>query len=160
MPKVKKETKKITKKITKKVVKKTTKKTIKKEEKYLEATGRRKKAVARVRAWTKGKSEILVNGKSYKEYFPTKKLQDIVITPLEKMNCFDKFKIKILAKGGGVHGQAEAARHGITRILVLFNPDFRKRLKKTGYLTRDPRMKERKKFGLKRARRAPQWKKR
>lgn len=152
MPKIKKEIKKTT--------KKTTKKKPEKKDRYLEAIGRRKEAVARVRAWTKGKGEILVNGKSYKEYFPTKKLQDIVVIPLDKMNCLNRFKIEILAKGGGIHGQAEAARHGITRILVLFNFDFKKRLKKTGYLTRDPRMKERKKFGLKRARRAPQWKKR
>lgn len=150
----KKETKKKTKK-----AKKTEKKT-KKEDKYLEAIGRRKKAVARVRAWTKGKGEISVNGEPLKKYFPTKKLQNTIMAPLDKMNCSDRFKINVLIKGGGVHGQAEAVRHGIARILVIFNPDFKKRLKKTGYLTRDPRMKERKKFGLKKARRAPQWKKR
>lgn len=127
---------------------------------YLEAVGRRKTAVARVRLFTKGEKDFLINGKLYNIYFPTLELQQIVLTSLEKMKCFDKFRIQVLVKGGGYHSQAEAVRHGIARALVLFNIDFKKRLKKVGYLTRDSRMRERKKFGLKRARRAPQWSKR
>lgn len=127
---------------------------------YFEAVGRRKTAVARVRIFTKGEREFLVNDKPYQVYFPTLALQQAALAPLEKMKCLDKFRISAKVKGGGSNAQAEAVRHGIARVLVLFNPDFRKRLKKVGFLTRDPRMRERKKFGLKRARRAPQWKKR
>jgi small subunit ribosomal protein S9 len=76
------------------------------------------------------------------------------------MKTEDKFRVSVVVKGGGLQGQAEAVRHGLARALILFNPDFRKRLKKAGFLKRDPRMRERKKFGLKRARRAPQWRKR
>ena len=76
------------------------------------------------------------------------------------MDCLDKFNVSVNLKGGGSASQAEAVRHGIARALILFNPEFRKKLKKAGYLKRDPRMRERKKFGLKRARRAPQWSKR
>ena len=79
---------------------------------------------------------------------------------LGTMNTTDRFRVSALVSGGGPHGQAEAIRHGTARALVLFNPEFRKRLKKAGFLTRDPRVKERKKFGLKGARRAPQWRKR
>ena len=127
---------------------------------YFEAVGRRKTAIARVRLFTKGEKEILVNEKPYKEYFPELELQQIVTASLEKMKVLDKFRVIVKVKGGGFHSQAEAIRHGIARALLLFNPDFRKRLKKAGYLTRDARMRERKKFGLKRARRAPQWSKR
>jgi len=76
------------------------------------------------------------------------------------MGCDDKFRVSVVVKGGGINSQAEASRHGISRALVVFNPEFKKRLRRAGYLTRDPRQRERKKFGLKRARRAPQWKKR
>jgi len=127
---------------------------------YYEATGRRKTAVARVRIYSQDKEEFVVNDKHYKEYFPTLELQKIATASLEKMNCLDKFKVSVIARGGGVHAQAEAVRHGVARALVEFNPDFKKRLSTAGYLTRDPRMRERKKFGLKRARRAPQWRKR
>jgi len=128
--------------------------------KYFEVMGRRKTAVARVRLFPSGGKAFLVNGKPLKNYFPTFELQQIAQASLEKMKCLDKFRISAIVKGGGLSAQAEAVRHGITRALVLFNPDFRKRLKKAGYLKRDPRMRERKKFGLKRARRAPQWQKR
>ncbi len=131
-----------------------------KEERYFEAVGRRKTAVARARLWPKGKGEFIVNGKPYQEYFPTLALQDTATSALKKMNCFEQFRTQILVKGGGVSAQAEAVRHATARALVLFNSEFKKRLRKAGYLTRDPRMKERKKFGLKRARRAPQWQKR
>ena len=127
---------------------------------YFEAIGRRKTAVARVRLFTQGEKEILVNDRPYKEYFPTIELQKIAVSSLETMNCLDKFKVLSRMKGGGVMAQAEALKHGLARALTLFNPTFRKRLKKAGYLTRDSRIRERKKFGLKRARRAPQWQKR
>ena len=87
-------------------------------------------------------------------------MRETILSPLKLMNVLDKFRIMIKVKGGGIHSQAEAVRHGIARALVIFNAEFRKRLKKAGYLTRDSRMRERKKFGLKRARRAPQWRKR
>ncbi|MEK7519314.1 MAG: 30S ribosomal protein S9 [Patescibacteria group bacterium] len=122
--------------------------------------GRRKTSFARLRLFTKGEKVILVNEKPYVEYFLSKELQQIVTLPLEKMNSQDKFRISVKVKGGGVHSQAEATRHALARALVLFNPNFKKRLKGAGFLTRDSRMRERKKFGLKRARRAPQWKKR
>ena len=128
--------------------------------KYLEAVGRRKTAVARVRLFTAGGKSFLVNQKPLEVYFPTFELQQIVKAALAKMNCLDQFKVSVMVRGGGYHSQAEAVRHGLARALVLFNVDFRKRLKKAGFLRRDARMRERKKFGLKRARRAPQWSKR
>ena len=131
-----------------------------KKEKYYQAVGRRKTAVARVRLFTQGEKEFLVNDKPLKRYFPLSELRQICLVPLEKMKCADKFRISVLVKGGGVSSQAGAISHGLARALIIFNPLFRKRLKKTGYLTRDSRMRERKKFGLKRARRAPQWSKR
>lgn len=129
-------------------------------DRYFEGTGRRKTATARVRLYTKGDKGMEVNGMDYTKYFPTKGLQDAALASLDKMKSMDRFKITATVKGGGVNSQAEAVRHGIARALVVFNPDYRKRLRKAGFLTRDPRMKERKKFGLKRARRAPQWSKR
>lgn len=136
------------------------KKPTKTPEHFLEAVGRRKTAVARVRLFTRGEKIFLINEKPCDIYFPTLELQQITKAPLEKMNCLDRFRILAKVKGGGYHSQAEAVRHGIARGLVFFNPDFKKKLKKAGFLTRDPRMRERKKFGLKRARRAPQWAKR
>ena len=130
------------------------------KERYFEAIGRRKTATARVRLYTKGEKLFLVNQKPYNVYFPNLELQQIAQSALEKMKCLERFRIQVLVRGGGFHAQSEAVRHGIARALVLFNPDFRKRLKRAGFLTRDPRMRERKKFGLKRARRAPQWQKR
>jgi len=127
---------------------------------YFEAVGRRKTAVARVRLFKEGKKSITVNEKDYKKYFPTLDLQQIVDSSLDKMNVEEKFRASVTVRGGGIHSQAEAVRHGIARALVKFNEDFKKRLRKAGYLTRDPRMRERKKPGLKRARRAPQWSKR
>jgi len=129
-------------------------------ESYFQAIGRRKTSAARIRLLAKGDKEILINGKSCQVYFPSLELRETILAPLKIMNCLDKFRILIKAKGGGIHSQAEAVRHAISRALILFNPDFRKRLKKAGFLTRDSRMRERKKFGLKRARRAPQWRKR
>ncbi len=127
---------------------------------YFEAVGRRKSAVARIRLFTKGEKEFVVNDKKMEEYFPTLELRELCSSALKKMKCFDKFRTVAKVNGGGVNAQAEAIRHGTARALFLFNPDFKKRLRKVGYLTRDQRQRERKKFGLKRARRAPQWKKR
>ena len=131
-----------------------------KPDRFYEAVGKRKTAIARVRIWTKGGKEFLVNKKTLAQYFPVSELQKIATSSLEKMKCVEKFKVSILIKGGGISSQAEAVRHGLAKTLVLFNPDFRKRLKKAGFLRRDARRRERKKPGLKRARRAPQWKKR
>lgn len=131
-----------------------------KSSKYWEAVGRRKTSQARIRLFTRGGKEFLINGKDYKVYFPSLELQQIVTSAFIKMKCLDRFGVSVKVKGGGFHSQAEAIRHGTSRALVKFNADFQKRLRRAGFLTRDPRMKERKKFGLKRARRAPQWQKR
>jgi len=128
--------------------------------KYYEAVGRRKTAVARVRIYPEGEKKILINNKPYEEYFPTLNLRETAMASLKAMNSLERFGVSVIVRGGGITAQAEAVRHGTARALVEFNPDFRKRLSKAGYLTRDPRMRERKKFGLKRARRAPQWSKR
>lgn len=131
-----------------------------KPDRYFEAVGRRKTAVARVRLFTRGDKQFLVNGKNYQEYFTLKGDQETSTSSMRKMKCLDKFKVTVVVKGGGRNAQAEAVRHGTARVLVDFNNNFRKRLRKAGDLTRDPRMRERKKFGLKRARRARQWRKR
>jgi len=127
---------------------------------YYEAVGRRKRATARVRLFTKGEKEFSVNSQKHSKYFPSKELREIADGALRKMKVIDKFSVTVKVKGGGMTGQAEAIRHGTARALIIFNPDFRKRLKRVGYLRRDPREKERRKFGLKKARRAPQWSKR
>jgi len=129
------------------------------EEKYIEAVGRRKTAVARVRVWTKGKG-FKVNGMDMKEYFPTQDLQSNITNPIDMLNIEEKFKVSAKVGGSSKVAQSIAIRHGLSRALIKINPEFRKRLKKAGFLTRDPRMRERKKFGLKRARRAAQWSKR
>lgn len=130
------------------------------EGRYYEAVGRRKTAIARARIFPKREGAFVVNGKPYTQYFPTAELQQIADASLKKMKCFEGLGVSIIVKGGGLSAQAEAIRHATARTLVLLNPDFGKRLRRVGYLTRDPRMRERKKFGLKRARRAPQWQKR
>lgn len=143
-----------------KEIAKTIKETAGKPDRYFEAIGRRKTAVARVRLFTKGDKEFTVNNKPYQQYFQIPEDQETSVASMRKMKCLDKFRITVKVKGGGHKAQAEAVRHGTARVLVDFNQNFRKRLRKAGYLTRDPRMRERKKFGLKRARRAPQWQKR
>lgn len=130
------------------------------KKKYFEAVGRRKNATARVRLYTQNKKGVTINDKPYQDYFKTETLQKTIISPLEKLKCLDKFGFDIKVDGGGLSGQAGAIRHAISRALILLNPYFKKRLKKSGYLTRDSRMRERKKPGLNRARRAPQWSKR
>ena len=129
-------------------------------EKYWTGVGRRKTAVARAKLSAKGEKEFLVNDKPYQEYFPGLDFWQIAEASLKKMKALNRLRVLVKVKGGGYHSQAEAVRHATARALVKFNPNFRKRLRRSGYLTRDSRMRERKKFGLKRARRAPQWKKR
>jgi small subunit ribosomal protein S9 len=131
-----------------------------KPDRYFEGTGRRKTAIARVRMFTRGEKAFLVNGRPYQEYFSLFQDQETATASMKKMKCLDKFRVTVLVRGGGRGAQAEAVRHGTARVLVDFNNNFKKRLRKAGYLTRDPRMRERKKFGLKRARKAPQWAKR
>ena len=136
-----------------------------KPKRYFEAVGRRKTATCRVRLFTARpletqKGRILVNSKPYAEYFPTMEFQQIVEASLNKLKSLNRFELTVHVQGGGKKAQAEAIRHGIARTLVKFNADFQKKLKRAGYLRRDPRMKERKKYGLRKARRAPQWSKR
>lgn len=131
----------------------------KNSEKYIETVGRRKTSVARVRITEGTKTTFLINEeKDLEAYFPTKDMRDTVKQPFAEM--IEKFKVTAHINGGGIHSQAEALRHGIARGLVEFNGELRKFLKKAGYLKRDPRAKERRKFGLKKARKAPQWSKR
>lgn len=127
---------------------------------YLYAVGRRKEAIAGVKLHKNGKGKITVNGKLYSEYFPTEELGEIVSSPLKSVGQTDKVDIEAKVLSGGKRGQAEAVRLGISRALVQLNINFKKNLRKAGYLTRDPRAKERKKYGLRKARRAPQWQKR
>ena len=127
---------------------------------YVEAVGRRKTSVARVRIRPSPKSAIFINDKDIAHYFSTDEERTIASEALSKSKLANKFKITAKVRGGGIHSQAEALRHGIARALTSFDPLLRKPLKKLGLLKRDPRMKERRKFGLKKARKAPQWSKR
>ena len=122
-------------------------------------TGRRKKSVARVRLLP-GSGNITVNKRDVEEYFGLETLKMIVRSPLVLTNTLEKFDVNVNVFGGGTTGQAGAIRHGISRALLTVDPDCRAVLKKAGFLTRDPRMKERKKYGLHAARRAPQFSKR
>ncbi|MEO8582997.1 MAG: 30S ribosomal protein S9 [Flavitalea sp.] len=128
-------------------------------EKQRTAVGRRKEAVTRI-FLTKGQGNITVNDKNYKQYFSLQYLQNQVELPLKTVQSLDKFDIKINATGGGMKGQAEAAKLGIARALVELNPEFRPALKAVGVLKRDPRSVERKKFGQKKARKSFQFSKR
>lgn len=138
------------------------------KEKYFSAVGRRKESVARVRLFTKKSSDnaegekalIVVNNKDYTQYFSDINLQNVVESPLKKLKSLNRFKATVLVKGGGSRGQADAVKHGIARALVLFDLNFRKKLKKSGLLTRDPRVKERRKYGHKKARKSGQFSKR
>ena len=126
---------------------------------YFYGTGRRKKSVARVRLYP-GNGEITINGRSIDEYFGLETLKLIVNQPFGVTSTEGKFDVVCTAKGGGISGQAGAIRHGLSRALLQYSDELRPVLKKAGFLTRDPRMKERKKYGLKAARRAPQFSKR
>ena len=132
----------------------------KKSEKIVfQGTGRRKKSIARV-TLSEGKGEITVNGKKLDEYFGTEILKVIVNQPFAVTNTVGKYDVIVKVVGGGYTGQAGAIRHGISRALLEANSEFRPALKANGFLTRDTRMKERKKYGLKKARKAPQFSKR
>ena len=122
-------------------------------------TGRRKNSVARVRLFN-GTGKITINGRDIDNYFGLETLKLIVRQPLVTTGLVDKVDVVVSVVGGGVSGQAGAIRHGISRALLTLNPEYRASLKAAGFLTRDPRMKERKKYGLKAARRAPQFSKR
>lgn len=126
---------------------------------YIEAVGRRKTSVARVRYFAKSQGGIIINGKKLNDYFPTEELREIVESPMKKIKM-EKYEITANLSGGGIHSQAEALRHGISRALIESNAKLRGELKPLGFLTRDSRMKERRKFGLKKARKSPQWSKR
>ena len=130
------------------------------KKKYFYGTGRRKSSVARVRVYENGTGSIIVNGRDIDEYFGLETLKMVGRQPLAATEELGKVDIVATVEGGGVSGQAGALRHGVARALLLVNPDYRPILKKAGFLTRDPRMKERKKYGLKAARRAPQFSKR
>ena len=130
--------------------------------KYLEAVGRRKTSTARVRLYENEgtKNSITVNGKDFKVYFPTAELKHRVNQVLENPEVKNKFIISVLTNGGGIHSQADALRLGVARALIVGDASLRKSLKKEGFLKRDPRAKERRKFGLKKARKSPQRSKR
>ncbi|MGB9441188.1 MAG: 30S ribosomal protein S9 [Desulfobacterales bacterium] len=123
------------------------------------ATGRRKTAIART--WIKpGSGEIVINNRPVEEYFPIETIRTDMIQPFKITNTFGSYDVKATVVGGGVAGQADAVRHGITRALVIVNPDFRLALKRAGFIKRDPRVKERKKYGQKGARARFQFSKR
>ena len=127
---------------------------------YHYGTGRRKSSVARVHLFPNGTGAITINGRDIDDYFGLETLKMVVRQPLNTTGTIGKVDIEATVAGGGVSGQAGALRHGISRALLEMNPEFRPALKAAGFLTRDPRMKERKKYGLKAARRAPQFSKR
>lgn len=130
-------------------------------ERYFEAVGRRKTAIARVRIFkSEDNLSVIVNDKNLKDYFPLKKYQDIASASFKALAIKDSFKTLVKVKGGGINAQAEAIRLGSARALIILNPEWRGILKKIGYLRRDPRKVERKKFGLRKARRPQQWRKR
>ena len=139
------------------------------DEKYYESVGRRKNAIARVRLITRKSTDssndderaiLNVNGKDYFDYFKEKELHEVVEGPFRKLKSLNRFKATIKVLGGGIRGQADAIAHGLARSLILFDANFSKKLRKSGYLTRDSRVKERRKYGLKKARKGPQWAKR
>ena len=144
---------------TKKVADKIAVKSEKVGDKYFEAIGKRKTARARVRLVPASKTSFDVNGKTLDQYFPTLELQGVAKTALAHTGE-QKYKVTVRASGGGIHGQAEAMRLGIARALLLATPDIKTELRKNKLLTRDGRIKARRKFGLKKARKSPQWSKR
>lgn len=135
-------------------------------EKYIEAVGRRKTSTARVRIREGSKTNFVINGKDAKEYFKTEVERHLILDPIVKgissggAKSGVKWGVEVHVQGGGFHSQAEAIRHGLARALILSDVTLRGNLKSLGFLKRDPRAKERRKFGLKKARKAPQWSKR
>lgn len=139
------------------------KKSDSKSDKYFYGVGRRKTAVAQVRVYKKekaGDSDLIVNEKKMRDYFPLASLQNIFLAPLKVSGLQNKVKISVLVRGGGINSQAEACRLGISRALIILDENFKHIIKAEGFLTRDARKVERKKPGLKKARRSPQWAKR
>jgi small subunit ribosomal protein S9 len=130
------------------------------KEKYIEAVGRRKTSVARVRITPASKESLSINNRTLTDYFPTAELQAIVRQPLLVTEMDGTYSISVMVNGGGIHSQAEAVRHGLARSISTHKTELRVPLKQKKLLTRDPRAKERRKFGLKKARKAPQWSKR
>jgi small subunit ribosomal protein S9 len=130
------------------------------KKKYIEAIGRRKTATARVRLTPATKTTYTINEKDLATYFPTSELQMIVASPFVSTGEKAHYSVSIKVTGSGIHSQAEAVRHGISRALVMEHEDLKPKLKEDGFIKRDPRAKERRKFGLKKARKAPQWSKR
>lgn len=154
--------KEVTKKPIKKEVKKEVKKEIKKEVKkgkYVKAVGRRKTAVAQVRLYYPGKGEFLINDKNVFDVLSEDNF-NIILQPLKACSKVKDFDFSVIVRGGGVSSQVEAVRHGVSRAIFKYDPELKVVLKVGGFLTRDPRKKERKKPGLKKARKAPQWSKR
>lgn len=129
-------------------------------ERYIEAIGRRKTSIARVRITPASKQSVTVNEREVADYFPIREHQLMVSDAFRESGIAQKFKVTIKTKGGGINGQAESARHGIARALVEYDAELRMKVKKAGFLKRDGRAKERRKFGLKKARKSPQWSKR
>ena len=127
---------------------------------YFEAVGRRKTAIARVRITPAPKQSIVINDKISTDYFATAEMRMIAEAAFVDSKIAQKFKVTAILSGGGIHSQAEALRHAIARALLVYDVELRKKLKKLGFLKRDPRAKERRKFGLKKARKSPQWSKR
>ncbi|HEY4512441.1 MAG TPA: 30S ribosomal protein S9 [Candidatus Paceibacterota bacterium] len=130
-----------------------------KTNKFIEAIGRRKEAIARVRITEAAKNSFVINGKSMAETIKVKELEQVATEPLAQEGV-GKFSISVVVRGGGIASQAEAIRLGLSRALIEWNRDLRGIMKKAGFLKRDARVKERRKFGLKKARKAPQWSKR
>lgn len=129
-------------------------------DRYIGAVGRRKTSTARVRITPAAKFSISINDREFNSYFPTAELRKTVMAAFDTVELDQKFLVTALLTGGGVSGQAEALRHGIARALIAYDVNLRGKLKIKGYLKRDPRAVERKKFGLKKARKSPQWSKR
>jgi small subunit ribosomal protein S9 len=134
--------------------------TVETKTKYFEAIGRRKTARARARITPAAKESFELNGLTLEQYFATEELRGIATDAFTKTKMAQKFKVTALLSGGGIHGQAESLRHAISRALLDYDIELRKKLKKLTFLKRDPRAKERRKFGLKKARKSPQWSKR
>lgn len=130
------------------------------KDKYFEAVGRRKTAVARVRITPGTKGLFMINDRALKDYFPLPLTQNLARRPLTEQKLDGAFAVTVKLTGGGTHAQAEALSHGLARALTVYDTSLRSPLKKGGFLKRDPRSKERRKFGLKKARKSPQWSKR
>ena len=127
---------------------------------YYYGTGKRKTSIAKVKIYLDDNGPFIVNGKTIEEYFDYKPWRDIIVEPFRTSDTVNRFRVVVKVLGGGVHSQAEAIRHGIARALVVYDENMKPALRRAGFITRDARIKESKKYGLKRARRAPQYTKR